>query len=186
MKFARVEAMKTADVFGEKMRKKLANIITSFRIVCSVCLLFCPLFSDAFYFMYLFCGITDMVDGTIARKTNTVSDFGARLDTVADMVFMAVCFVKILPFMNFLIWLWIWIAVIAAMKIGIIIWGFISSKKLISLHTLWNKTTGVFLFVLPLTLDFIEPMYSFVVVCFFAMLSAINEVYQVKKGRELL
>lgn len=176
--------MKTIDVFREKMRNKLANVITDFRILCSVCLLFCPVFSGAFYCMYLFCGITDMMDGTIARKTNTVSELGARLDTAADMVFMAVCFVKILPFMNLPIWIWIWIAVIAAMKIGIIVWGFISSKKLISLHTRLNKTTGILLFLLPLTLDFIKPVYSFVVVCFLAMLSAINEVYHVKTGRK--
>ena len=37
--------------------------------------------------MYLFCGITDMVDGTIARKTKSVSEWGARLDTLADNVF---------------------------------------------------------------------------------------------------
>lgn len=184
MKYAGVEAMKTIDVFGEKMRKKLANVITNFRIICSVCLLFCPVFSGVFYFMYLFCGITDMVDGTIARKTNTVSELGARLDTAADMVFIAVCFVKILPLMNLPVWLWIWIAVIAAMKIGIIVWGFISSKKLISLHTRLNKTTGILLFLLPLTLDYIEPIDSVVVVCFFAMLSAINEVYHVKMGRK--
>ena len=34
--------------------------------------------------MYLFCGITDMVDGTIARKTKSVSETGARLDTSMD------------------------------------------------------------------------------------------------------
>ena len=58
-------------------------------------------FSISFSIMYLFCGITDMVDGTIARKTKSMSEFGARLDTVADSVFVAVCFVKILPLMQF-------------------------------------------------------------------------------------
>ena len=74
------------------MRKQIANIITSSRILCSICLLLSPVFSVAFYIMYLFCGITDMVDGTIARKTKSVSETGARLDTVADIVFVAVCF----------------------------------------------------------------------------------------------
>ena len=75
------------------MRKKIANIITFSRILCSVCMLFCPGFSSCFYVMYLFCGFTDMVDGTIARKTKSVSEVGARLDTVGDIVFVAVCFV---------------------------------------------------------------------------------------------
>ena len=100
------------------MRKKIANIITGSRILCSVCMLFCPVSSTYFYTMYLFCGFTDMVDGTIARKTKSVSEFGTKLDTVADIVFAAVCFVKILPLMQFPAWLWIWIIAITAIKIG--------------------------------------------------------------------
>ena len=68
--------------------------------------------------MYLFCGFTDMIDGTIARKTKTVSEFGARIDTAADIVFVAICLVKILPLINLPVWLWIWIAIIAIIKIG--------------------------------------------------------------------
>ena len=37
-----------------------------------------------FYILYLFCGLTDMIDGAIVRKTGAVSKFGARLDTIAD------------------------------------------------------------------------------------------------------
>ena len=52
----------------------MANIVTSCRIICSILLLFSPAFSAWFYSMYLLCGLTDMVDGTIARKTNTDSN----------------------------------------------------------------------------------------------------------------
>ena len=61
------------------MKKQIANIITSCRILGSIGLLFCPVFSAYFYGLYIFCGLTDMVDGTIARKTNAVSEFGSRL-----------------------------------------------------------------------------------------------------------
>ena len=123
---------------GEQMRKQIANIITSSRILCSICLLLCPVFSVAFYTMYLFCGITDMVDGTIARKTNSVSETGARLDTVADIVFVAVCFAKILPLMQLPFWLWLWIVAIAVIKTTNIVWGLIHNKKLVSVHTFLN------------------------------------------------
>ena len=158
------------------MRKQIANIMTISRILCSIGLLCCPVFSIGFYILYLFCGFSDMVDGTIARKTNTASDFGARLDTVADIIFVAVCFVKILPCMDFPAWLWTWIAVIAIMKIGNVVWGLIRDKKLISMHTTLNKVTGFLLFVLPLTFGIMEPVCSSAVVCFFATLSAIHEV----------
>ena len=106
------------------MRKQIANIITSSRFLGSICLLLCPVFSFDFYMMYLFCGITDMVDGTIARKTKSVSETGARLDSVADVVFVAVCFVKILPLIQFPTWLWIWIGIIATIKIGNVVFSF--------------------------------------------------------------
>ena len=123
-----------------------------------------------------------MIDGTIARKTKSVSELGARLDTVADSAFVAVCFVKILPLMEFTTWLWIWIVIIAAIKIGNVVWGLISNKKLVSIHTILNKVTGFILFLLPLTFSFIEQIYSS---CFMATLSAINEVYYTRIGKEV-
>ena len=83
-----------------------------------------------------------MVDGTIARKTKSVSETGARLDSVADIVFVAVCFVKIRSLIQFPTWLWIWIGIIATIKIGNVVWGLICNKKLVSMHTILNKATG--------------------------------------------
>ena len=166
-------------------RKQIANIITISRILSSIYLLLCPVFSISFYIVYLFCGITDMVDGTIARKTKSVSELGARLDTVADSVFVSVCFVKVLPLMQLPTWLWTWIVIIAIIKIGNVVWGLISNKKLVSIHTILNKVTGFILFLLPLTFSFIEPLYSSAVVCFMATLSAINEVYYTRIGKEV-
>ena len=79
------------------MKKYIANIITGSRVAFSLPLLFIPLTSAWFYVLYMFCGLTDMIDGTIARKTGAVSNFGAKLDTAADFVFMFVCGVKYYP-----------------------------------------------------------------------------------------
>ena len=166
------------------MTKRIANILTSCRILSSVLLLFFPAFSLGFYIIYFFCGFSDMLDGTIARKTNTVSSFGSKLDTAADFVFMAVCVVKLLPKMNIPVWLWIWIAVIAIVKFTNIIWGFIRRKKLVDYHTFLNKTTGLLLFLLPLTLQFIVPTHSFAVVCTIATIAAIQEGYYTIKANE--
>jgi CDP-diacylglycerol--glycerol-3-phosphate 3-phosphatidyltransferase len=161
------------------MREKIANIITSSRILCSICLLLCPVFSVAFYIMYLFCGITDMVDGTIARKTKSVSETGARLDSVADLVFVAVSLIKLLSTIHIPGWLWIWVSVIAIIKIGNIIWGYVSKKQFISLHTIMNKVTGLLLFLLPLTVSFAELQYIAIAVCSIATLSAIQEGFYI-------
>jgi CDP-diacylglycerol--glycerol-3-phosphate 3-phosphatidyltransferase len=136
------------------MKKHIANIITSSRIVFSLPLLFLPLSSAWFTILYLYCGLTDMIDGTIARKTGAVSKFGAGLDTAADFVFMFVCCVKILPLLHLPVWLWVWIIMIAVIKIMNIAFVLIHRKKLISIHSALNKTTGFAVFLLPPTLTF--------------------------------
>ena len=159
------------------MVKYFANIITGLRIIGSVVLLFFDVPSLPFYITYLLCGFSDMIDGAIARKTNAVSSFGSKLDTVADIVFMVVCAVKLLPMIYLPIWVWMWIAVIALIKVTNIVWGFVRKKQLVDYHAVLNKITGSLLFLLPFTLQFIEPMYSFAVVCMIATIAAIKEGY---------
>ncbi len=72
----------------------MANTITFFRIAAGIALLFCPVFSPAFYVFYIAAGLSDMLDGFVARKTDTVSKLGARLDTMADFVFVVVCLIN--------------------------------------------------------------------------------------------
>ena len=122
-----------------------------------------------------------MVDGTIARKRNSVSEFGARLDTTSDFIFFAVTLIKLMPVIHIPKWIWVWIAVIAIIKIFNVILGFLYTKKLISLHTVMNKITGLLLFLLPLALQFIEIKYSLIAVCIIATISAIQEGYLIKK-----
>ena len=157
------------------MKKHLANIITGLRIIGSVVLLFFDVPSLQFYITYLLCGFSDMIDGAIARKTNAVSSFGSKLDTVSDFVFMAVCAVKLLPIIYLPIWVWIWIAVIAIIKFANIVLGFVLRKKLVVYHSVLNKITGSLLFLLPFTLQYIEPTYSFAIVCAVATIAAIEE-----------
>ena len=158
------------------MKKHIANIVSSCRILLSITLLFCPVFSVCFHGIYLLCGFIDMVDGTIARKTNSVSEFGARLDTASDFLFFVVSLIKLLPIIHITKWMWVWIVVITIIKICNIILGFIYKKKLIFLHTVMNKTTGLLLFLLPPALQFIEIKYSFAVVCIVATIAAIQEL----------
>ena len=161
------------------MRKHIANILTGCRVFGSILLLFFPAFSLAFYITYLLCGFSDMVDGTIARKTNSISKFGSQLDTFADLVFVVISLFKLLPAIHIPGWLWIWCGVIAVIKISNIIWGYVSKKQFISLHTIMNKVTGLLLFLLPLTLHFWKLNYTAIAVCSIATLSAIQEGFYV-------
>ena len=168
------------------MKKHIANIITLSRIVFSLPLLFLPLSSAWFYVFYLLCGFTDMIGGTVARRTNSASEFGARLDTASDFVFLIVCAVKILPILHIPVWLWVWTLLIAIAKILNIALVFIVKKKLISIHSVLSKITGFVLFLLPLTLIFVEPIYSVLAICALSTVAVVQEVYLVAKGREVV
>ena len=67
-----------------------ADTITAVRMAASLILLIFPLRSAWFLAVYTLAGLTDALDGWLARKTGTVSEFGARLDSVADLLFYGV------------------------------------------------------------------------------------------------
>ena len=164
------------------MKKHIANIVTGCRILGSVLLLLFPAFSVEFYIIYITCGFSDMIDGTVARKTNSAGALGAKIDTAADIAFVTVSLIKILPAINIPQWLWIWGVVIAIIKIGNIIRGYVFKKQFVSLHTIMNKITGLLLFLLPLTMFFIELKYSSIVVCSLATFAAIQEGFCITKN----
>ena len=167
------------------MKKHIANIITGLRIVLSLPLLLIPLTSAWFYVLYLLCGLSDMIDGTVARKTNSASELGARLDTVSDFVFMSVALIKFVPHFYIPVWLWLWIGVITMIKLVNVVWGFIRTKKLISPHTLLNKITGLLLFLLPVTISFVDLTYTLPIVCTIATVAAIHEVYDTYSEKKI-
>ena len=163
------------------MKKHLANILTCVRILGSMLLLFVPVFSAAFYGLYLLCGFTDMIDGTVARKTGSASRFGEKLDTAADIAFVTAALIKFLPNLPIPLWLWIWGGGIAAVKISNILLGYVFRKEFAALHTVLNKVTGLLLFLLPLTVPVVEFRYSAIAVCAVATISAIHEGLSIVK-----
>ncbi|MFA6937350.1 MAG: CDP-alcohol phosphatidyltransferase family protein [Treponema sp.] len=163
------------------IKSQLANILTSSRIVFSIVLLFAKIFSPLFYIFYILCGVTDMVDGTVARKTNSASKSGERLDSVADFIFVIVCVVKIFPAIHLHFYLWIWIGVIALIKIVNLVLGLSSKKKNIFLHTVANKITGFLTFVLQLTIQIVSINYSSIPVYAVATFAAVQEFYIIRR-----
>ena len=163
-----------------EMKCQLANLLTSFRIVFSGVILFLTPLSPFFITLYIAAGVTDIADGTVARLTDSTSEKGSKLDTIADIVFTAVCMIKLLPVLNVPVWTYCWAAVIALIKAVTIVKGYIRDKKFPAIHSLLNKITGAMLFVIPLTLSFIELRYSTAAVCTLATFAAIQEGYQLK------
>lgn len=157
----------------------MANFITLCRIVFSIILIFVPVFSPEFYTFYLLAGFSDMIDGTIARKTSTVSEFGSKLDTIADFTFIVICLIRIIPAINIPLCVWIWIIIIAVIKVFNILYGFIIKKEMVAEHTIINKITGFLLFIFPLTIKIINTNYTLAICAIVATIAAIHEGYKV-------
>ena len=103
-----------------------------------------------FWTLYLLCGLSDILDGAVARLAGTESRIGERLDTLSDVVFVAVWMVLFIPAINVGRWLWIWIGIIAFIKVVNVISGLAMKKGFVAKHTLANKATGILLFLLPM------------------------------------
>ena len=162
----------------------MANTITFSRIAACIVLLLCPVFSPAFYVFYIVAGLSDMLDGFVARQTDTVSKLGTRPDTIADFVFVVVCMIKLLPILSISVWLYGWIGIIALIKVVNIISGFAVQKRFVPVHSVMNKVVGALLFLLPLTLPAVPLKYTAIVVCAAATFAAIQEGYFIRTERE--
>ena len=101
---------------------------------------------------------------------------------MAYILFVAVCLWKLLPSLTVASWLWIWIVLIALIRMINMFSGYVIQKKYVALHTVMNKVTGILLFVLPLTLTFIDLKYSGAAVSALAMFAAIQEGHMIRTG----
>ena len=108
--------------------KYIANLITALRIIAAIAMLFTIPFSVPFFVLYAVGGLSDMIDGTVARRCGSAGDFGARLDSIADLLFCAAVLLQLWRCFPALVW---WAAgTIAAIKITAALIGFARFRKL--------------------------------------------------------
>ena len=135
------------------MKKYLTipNCITLLRMVSTVVMAFLEPLSQAFFAVYTFAGITDILDGFLARITKTMSKFGAKLDSVADLMFYAVMLLKILPTLAKILPWYIWLAVgmVLALRLAAYAVAAVKEKQFAAHHTILNKITGFCVFCVP-------------------------------------
>ena len=154
---------------------QLSNIITLFRIAGSLGLLLCDVTGAAYWIIYVLCGISDIVDGWLARKLKCVTKKGALLDSLADICFVTCCVWKLLPILELPQCLWLWAGVIVAIKIVNQLSALVMYGRCCFPHTTANKVTGFLLFIaVPMTFRSIVPI---AIVAAIATFAAIHEHY---------
>ena len=129
----------------------IANFVTSFRLFGAIAMIFIEPLSAGFYAVYTICGLSDGIDGTIARKMGTSSEFGARLDSVSDILFYLVMFIKLMPVLwgGLPAWLWFIVGAVLAVRLAAYGIALVKYHRMAAIHTYLNKVTGALVFLVP-------------------------------------
>ena len=157
--------------------KHLPNIITALRIAGSIGLLFCNTNGWMFGTLYVLCGLSDMVDGWLARRLHAESKTGSILDSIADLSFVVCCVIKLLPALSIPSWLWIWAGIIVIIKIVNQIIALTRIKQFCLPHTIANKLTGFLLFLTVPTISW--RIIPIAIVAITATFAAIQEGHSI-------
>lgn len=153
-----------------------ANLLTLARIPLALGLLFTAPLSPVFFLLYTLAGITDMLDGPIARRTHTASRSGAWLDSLADVVFLISVLYRLLPVLSLPGWTIRALVAIAVLRCTAWLVGFLKYRRFTALHTLSNKLTGAALFCAPYLLPWADTDTQCAALCLVAAVSAGEEM----------
>ena len=127
--------------------KRIPNLLSMSRIVLCLPLLLVDAMTLPFWTLYVIAGLTDMLDGFLARRWGVESKFGARLDSLADFMLVLAVGYKLFPYMKLPTALWMMIGLIALVKMVNAISSYVVKRRIEFLHTKANKLTGFLLFV---------------------------------------
>lgn len=141
------------------MPRWIPNTLTLLRCGCALSLPLFPVESWGFVMVYVTAGVTDVLDGLIARRWKIVTPAGATLDSVADMLVSLVGLYVFLAFYQWPIWPMLWIGCIAALKAVTAVIGWRKYGDTPFLHTRMNKLAEVVVFVTPLCLIYFSLVF---------------------------
>ena len=155
-----------------------ADTITAVRMAASLILLIFPLRSAWFLAVYTLAGLTGALDGWLARKTGTASAFGARLDSIADLLFYGVLLLRLFPVLRQALPVSVWYVVTAVALVRMVAYAVAAVKyhRFASLHTWLNKLTGGAIFLLPYILAISTGVVYSWTVCALACAASLEEL----------
>lgn len=158
--------------------KKIVNTLTLSRIIFSIIMLASYNNKIILVILFLYCGLSDILDGFLARKYNVNSDNGAKMDSIADLVFFCVVMLillllipievlsKFIPF----------IVIAFILKVIAIIMAWYKYREFVILHTLLNKLTGILIFIATLSFFIFNNLNVYYVVIFSSVAASIEEI----------
>ncbi len=156
----------------------IPNALTSVRIVCSLLLLALTSGSRQFFLVYTLCGVTDVLDGTVARATHTTSELGSRLDSAADLIFYSVTIGKLFPVLWAALWRGTWFFAVGVVLLRLAAYGVAAVKfhRFSAMHTYLNKLTGAAVFSIAYLIAVWNPTAVCLCVCAIGGLASLEEL----------
>lgn len=183
--------------------KRIPDLLSMSRIASCLPLLLVDTMTVPFWVLYVIGGTTDMLDGFLARRWDVESKFGARLDSLADFVFVSAVGYKLFPWLKLPAALWMMIALIAFVKASNAVSAYLVRQRIECLeqreppnsfgwpsrdrqrqsqflHTKANKLTGFLLFigVIAIGQSYFIPI-AWIVACI-ALFAAIQEGHSIR------
>ena len=160
--------------------KRIPDLLSASRIALCLPLLLVDTMTVPFWVLYVIVGTTDMLDGFLARRWDVESKFVARLDSLADFVFVLAVGYKLFPWLKLPAALWMMIALIAFVKASNAVSAYLVRQRIEFLHTKANKVTGFLLFigVIAIGQSYFIPI-AWIVACI-ALFAAIQEGHSIR------
>lgn len=141
------------------MFKHIPNILTIFRFILIPVILF-YIFTGNYLLAFIFftlSGLTDVLDGFIARKFNLISNFGKLMDPLADKltqiaVLTSLVTLEIIP---------VWILVIVVIKELVMVIGasFLYGKDVV-VYSKWYGKLATVLFFVAIIISLINKQFN--------------------------
>lgn len=163
------------------MKKQLANFITSFRLIGALVLIPFDAVSAEFLIIYTLCGLSDALDGFVARTLKITSELGKKLDSLSDLLLYGIMLIKVwgrltevLPHSAVMAIL----GLVASRIILMILYG-ISRHRFLSTHSFFNKATSTMMFLLPYALLHEYGRYYCYAIMTVGAIAIIYEIYYI-------
>ena len=133
-----------------------------------------------FLIMFIIIGVTDKLDGTLARYLNQTTALGAKLDTIADMVFYPLIALWLYRFESGVVGEW-WnlIYFLLALYFFKMVTGKIKFGYVPAFHTIGAKTfsASLYFFMIAAILDPSLAKSIFPVLCVIGYINQLEETY---------
>lgn len=159
------------------MRVTVPDVFTFLRILCALVLLFLTPLSIPFLAVYALSGLSDLLDGFLARKLNQASVMGAKLDSIADLFLYITVLVRLIPALKARLpgWFWYIVAFALLLRFCCYVYAALKFHRFASEHTPLNKSTSFLVFTVPFLLKLPAFVWFAGFICLIAILSSAQE-----------